>query len=200
MLDLKNTRDRLRKYKTKLEGDEKRLSTKALMLMKKGDKKNALLLMKVKKKKTTEASNVEAQLLNVYEMVSTIEWETQQIEVLLALTTGKEALAAMHAQMSVDDVLELMDDITDQQDVQDRINDAFSRGDSMASVDDDVLEQELADLEREMAGGEVKSDDLVMPETPTQTPIQMPDAPTNKPVEEKEGEEEEKKVRVAVAA
>ena len=187
VLDLKNARDRLKKYTTKLHDDEKRLQERALKCMKAGNKSSALLLMKVKKKKAQEAEAVEKQLLTVYSMVSTIEWETQQMDVIKALTAGKDALKAMHEQMSVDDVLDLMDDVKEDLEVQARIDEAFSRGSSMSSMEEDELEKELAQLQKTTVKvNPSASDDLTMPEVPTEKPMVLPSVPTTAPTSEDE--------------
>lgn len=148
--------------------------------------------MKVRKRKLCEAAAVTAQLLRVYEMVSAVEWEAEQMEVLGALGRGKEALRAMHEQMSVDDVLELMDDIQDQGEVNARINEAFSQGGVVDAADEAELEEELEALERGMGVG--GGEELEMPEAPTAKPAALPEAPTFDPGgrEEVRGEEEAK--------
>jgi hypothetical protein len=201
VLDLKNARDRLKKYTARLHEDEKRLQERALKCMKAGNKSNALLLMKVKKKKAQEAESVEKQLLSVYSMVSTIEWETQQMDVIKALTAGKDALKAMHEQMSVDDVLDLMDDVQENLEVQDRINEAFSRGSSLS--DEEELEEELAALQKDMEGaegaGKMKVDVPSMPEVPTEKPLVLPVVPTTE-IREREEEAPKEGERVAALA
>lgn len=55
ILDLKNSRDRLKRYIAVLDVDEKRLLDRAKEMHQQGKKRQAVLLMKVRKKKIKEA-------------------------------------------------------------------------------------------------------------------------------------------------
>ena len=205
VLDLKNSRDRLKKYTKRLESDQVRLVERAKVFLREGDKRNAVFLMKVKKKKESEVANVEGQLLRVYDLVSAIEWEAQQGAVVEAMRAGKDAMREMHEEMSVDAVLELMDEIQDQDEVARRINEALSKGIGGGEVDEEEVEREMRVMEREMGLGEGEGEELEeleMPEAPKGTPAEMrlPAAPTGSPSAAAEEEEEEGRERVAVAA
>ena len=54
--------------------------------------------------------------------IETIEWETQQLEVFEGLKQGNKVLDEIHQQMSVDDVVQLMDDTAEAQAYQEEIN------------------------------------------------------------------------------
>ncbi|GMH52799.1 hypothetical protein TL16_g01309 [Triparma laevis f. inornata] len=156
ILDLKNSRDRLKRYIAVLDVDEKRLLDRAKEMHQQGKKRQAVLLMKVRKKKIKEAENVEAQLLNVYEMVSTIQWTSEQSKIMSALKTGKDALKQIHDEMSVDDVLNLMEEVEEEQEQERLIQEALTRGVSWATVDDEELERELEELQEGMKPVEEK--------------------------------------------
>ena len=96
VLDLKNTRDRLSKYSKTLSLASDRLLLKAKALNKQGKKDRAVMLLKLRKRKAAELSNVESQLLQVLQMVETLQWSTEQERVVKALREGKDALRQMH--------------------------------------------------------------------------------------------------------
>lgn len=206
-LDLKNARDRLSKYKTKLEQDDQRLVERARKAKADGQTKNALLLLKVRKIKQREVETVEAQLLNVLQMVQTLDSKQNEKEVLAAMAVGKDALKKMHEEMSVDDVLELMDEISEQNELEREMNAAFGRQDATGTLlsleDEQAIEEELLAL----MGGVTQADEsLTTPEEPLDLPVApdtrpLPQAPTTKLPELATGAaEQEEPERVAVAS
>mmetsp|Transcript_29062 Transcript_29062/g.70107 ORF Transcript_29062/g.70107 Transcript_29062/m.70107 type:complete len:255 (-) Transcript_29062:66-830(-) len=185
MLDLKNARDRLSKYKTKLEKDDERLVQRAKQAKLEGQTKNALLLLKVRKIKQREVDTVESQLLNVLQMVQTLDSKQNEKEVLDAMAVGKDTLKKMHEEMSVDDVLELMDEISEQHELEREVNAAFGQhaddiSSSVLSVEDEeAIEAELLAL---MGGG---SGDKEEKENESEEPaggLDLPTAPDTKPL------------------
>ena len=81
ILELKNTRDRLKKYRKKLDQETLKLNEQAVMHVQAKQKSRALLVLKLKKHKINEADNIDKQLFSVYEMIDTIEWESINIKV-----------------------------------------------------------------------------------------------------------------------
>ena len=206
VLDLKNARDRLKRYIKTLETDEARLLNRAKLLNSQGKKRQAILLMKVRKKKLSEAQSVESQLLNVYEMVQTIQWQSEQQTIMSALASGKEALKQLHSEMSVDAVLDLMDEVESEQEQERQINEALTRGVSWATVDDEELEKELQQLQGETA--EEKTEEKTEERTAQYDVDKIPEAPINMPLaptggldtKQDEKEEIKEQERVAVPA
>ena len=179
-LDLKVSRDRLSKYRTKLESDSNKLSTRAKTLHAEGKTKNALQLLRLRKYKLQEADRVEEQLLTVLHMIDKIAEKQNEQEVVQAMKRGKDALQTMHDEMGIDDVLDLMDEIRDQDEVEQRINEMLGQeGLTVMENEEDVL-AELAQLEEEVRKEEEgKKDgvDLPMaPEKPLPT-VQEPSIP-----------------------
>mmetsp|Transcript_37433 Transcript_37433/g.54791 ORF Transcript_37433/g.54791 Transcript_37433/m.54791 type:complete len:223 (+) Transcript_37433:1182-1850(+) len=191
VLDLKNARDRLTRYRAKLEQDEKKLLTRAAQCQKKGDKNMAVGLLRLRKYKLNEASNVENQLLSVMQMVETIQSKENEKEVLGAMKNGKDMLEAMHNEMGIDDVLTLMDEIEEHSEIENKINDILTHG-GAAAVDADV-EDELAALEKELLEEEGKKVDEQLPEAPTG---KLPTVATEGPKQE-EAQTEPQRVAVA---
>jgi hypothetical protein len=183
MLDLKNSRDRLKKYRTKLDKDKEKLTEQARALVAKQQKTRALTVLKLRKYKETETDKVEDSLLSVVKMIEDIEWESANLQVLEALKSGNTALHKLHEQMSADDVAELLEDTNEAIEKQNEI-DSMLAG-QFSSADDDELENELNML---MASDEDKKDaKLVLPAAPAGEIL--PTAPDGKiEAEEKKAE------------
>ena len=196
ILDLKNARDRLQRYRTQLEKDEVKLTERAKAAKANGDTRRAMHYLKIKRHKTKEADNVNAQLLTVLQMVDTISSKQNENELLTALRTGKDALAALHQEMSVDDVIQLMEEVEDQNEVEREINDILAQGAGLDDMDVEALEAELLELVPQEEQAEVEQEAKVP---------DMPVAPSDKlPEVEAPAKEEEaaasKPARVAVAS
>lgn len=190
-LDLKNARDRLAKYQRKLESDEARLVERARQAKRDGKPQVALQLLKIKKMKHNELDTVSTQLLNVLQMVQTIDSKQNETQVLNAMKTGKEALQKMHEETSVEDVLNLMDSIQEQNEIEREISDIMAGVPSTLSVADEAaIEQELEAL---MAGDTTSMEKL--PEVPTAQPL--PIAPVGEIGEPAVKDQNEARVAVA---
>jgi hypothetical protein len=155
-LDLKNSRDRLSKYRVLLHRDAAKLASRAKALHADGNTSYAIKIMKLRKYKLQEADRVEEQLLTVLRMVDKISEKQNEQEVIAAMKRGKDALQILHDEMSIDDVMNLMDDIRDQDEVEKRINEMLGeeglRAMEEIGGDKDIL-AELDELEEEIKSG-----------------------------------------------
>ncbi|KAL3934377.1 MAG: hypothetical protein SGBAC_009894 [Bacillariaceae sp.] len=188
MLDLKNARDRLRRYQKKLEKDDERIVAKAKLAKKEGQTKNALNLLRLRKMKQKEVDSVTSQLLTVEQMVQTIDSKQNEAQVLAAMAKGKDSLQKMHEETSVEDVLDLMDAVTEQNEVEKEISSILEGVPTTLSVEDEAaVEAELEAMMKEMQGDTAA--DAILPVAPDTTPL--PQAPTDKlpdvAIAEKEG-------------
>lgn len=194
-LDLKNSRDRLSKYRKKLNLDADKLASRAKALYADGNKSYALKIMKLRKYKLQEADRVEEQLLTVLRMVDKISEKQNEQEVIAAMKRGKDALQILHDEVGIDDVVNLMDDIRDQDEVEKKINEVLGE-EGMRVVeemggDDDIL-AELEQLEEEIksegAAATQETGSIALPNVPSK-PLPAVEEPTTLT--------EEKKVAVA---
>eukprot|EP00565_Helicotheca_tamesis_P007559 CAMPEP_0185732448 /NCGR_PEP_ID=MMETSP1171-20130828/16234_1 /TAXON_ID=374046 /ORGANISM="Helicotheca tamensis, Strain CCMP826" /LENGTH=221 /DNA_ID=CAMNT_0028401945 /DNA_START=34 /DNA_END=702 /DNA_ORIENTATION=- len=192
VLDLKNARDRLTRYKAKLDKDEKKLLERAKQSQLKGDKNMAVGLLRLRKYKLNEAANVENQLLSVMQMVETIQSKENEKEVVGAMKNGKDMLEAMHNEIGIDDVLQLMDEVEEQAEIENQINDILTHGG--AAADDVDVEDELAALEQEVLEEEKAKVEEELPEVPTG---KLPAIPDEIKDTRKEAQKEPKRVAVA---
>jgi division protein CdvB (Snf7/Vps24/ESCRT-III family) len=190
VLDLKNARDRLSRYRSKLEKEEVQLMQRAKEAKEKGQTQRALGLLRLRRYKQQELKNVEAQLLTVLQMVNTIDSKQNEQEILAALKTGKDALQKMHQETSVEDVLELMDQVAEENEVESEINSILARVPSLSVDDETAVEAELEALQESIQAPKVD-----LPTVPsTKLPEQKESVPT------KQEEPAKSSGRVAVAS
>jgi len=178
VLDLKNARDKLRRFQAKLDAESDLLTKRAAQLLRDGKKDRALLTLKFRRFRQDKANAVDGQLLRLEDMVSAIRWEERQSEVVTALREGNEALKSLHEDMG--DVSALMDETRDQLEMEREVS-ALLSGET---TDDSDL---LAELDAMAAPA------LDLPAAPSSLPASsLPAAPS--PVPERRPE------RVAVPA
>mmetsp|Transcript_1677 Transcript_1677/g.2410 ORF Transcript_1677/g.2410 Transcript_1677/m.2410 type:complete len:218 (+) Transcript_1677:223-876(+) len=179
MLDLKNARDRLQRYRNKLEQDDTKLVAQAKKAKNAGQKEKALGILRLRKYKKAQAASCEDQLLNVLQMVGTIDSKQNEQQVLSALAAGKDTLKMMHEETTVDDVLDLMDAIKDEIEVEQEITQILQNVPELSPADEEAVEAELAALQAEM-DAEKLPDDLPtaptdeLPELKISTPAKVP--------------------------
>jgi charged multivesicular body protein 6 len=198
VLDLKNSRDKLQRYKSQLEQHETKLVARAQLAKSKGDTKNALWLLKLRKIKLREVETVEGQLLNVMQMVQTIDSTQNHSQMLAAMKQGKDALQRMHEETTVEDILNLMDEIQEQNDLEREMNQVFENVPTLSVQDEAAVEAELEAL-MEMTTTTTTTTTTVpiddsLPVAPDVTPLPL--APSNKLPDQVSAAEE----RTAVAS
>jgi len=166
ILDLKNNRDRLHRYRRQLEQDEIKLLQRAKECKQAGKTTQAMGLLKLKKYKRQQLESVEEQLLTVMTMVETIDSKQNEKQLLDALKSGKDALNQMHQETSIDTVLELMDGVTEsietEQEINNILNDAVPTD---IVMDEAAVEEELRLLEEQVASEQQAT--TTLPEVPT---------------------------------
>ena len=177
VLDLKNARDKLRRFQAKLDAESQQLTKRAAQLLRDGKKDRALLTLKFRRFRQDKANAVDGQLLRLEDMVSAIRWEERQSEVVTALREGNEALKSLHEDMG--DVSALMDETRDQLEMEREVS-ALLSGET---TDDADL---LAELDAMAAPS------LDLPAAPSSLPAALPAAPSSVP--------ERRPERVAVPA
>ena len=181
-LDLKNSRDRLTKYRTKLNKDADKLAIRAKALHADGNTSYALKIMKLRKYKLQEAERVEEQLLTVLRMVDKISEKQNEQEVVQAMKRGKDALQILHDEMGIDDVMNLMDDIRDQDEVEKRINEMLGEEglrvvEEMGGDEDILAELEQLEEEVKMEEAEKEGNVVMLPNVPS-NPLPSVEGPT----------------------
>lgn len=177
ILDLKNARDRLRRYQAQLEVDQCKLTTKALEFQRAGKQKSAIHVMKLRQHRIQEVANVDAQLWKVYEMTSVLGAKIDEGRILDALKEGTRALKHLHEEKSVDDVLKIMEDAQEEIDIENEV--CGIMGVDLNDLNVDVL-NELEKMEMELHAQEVNvvDDHDLVDDSTSSTQKELPVAPS----------------------
>ena len=110
ILNLKLARDKLRRYKGKLETDSKKLEEQVKELIALRLKKRALLVLKFKRYKENELDQIDAKLMTVQTQINDVEWASINVSILNAIEAGTKELNRIHEERSVEDVQQLLDE------------------------------------------------------------------------------------------
>ena len=158
-----------------------------------GTKNKRVAIAALKRKK-----RLEKQLQQIDNTLSTIEFQREaienastNIEAVKALDYGRKALSAAHKQLDVDDVNDLMDDISEEMQNANEISEALSGmgGAFGDDIDEDELNAELEELEQEdldeqmLNIGAVGGEDL-----PSVPDTELPEVPTTTKTKQKKVE------------
>lgn len=167
VLDLKVSRDRMTRYRNKINLDSEKLLAKAKQYKTQNQTTNALNLLKLRKLKVKETDKINDQLLTIQAMVSNIQSKEEEKELLVAMRQGKNALQKLHEENTLEDVLQLMDEVVEQNEIERQVNDILNQtGEELSEFEEGELEQELL----AMMGGQ----------SAEETPVELPNVPTQK--------------------
>mmetsp|Transcript_17322 Transcript_17322/g.31806 ORF Transcript_17322/g.31806 Transcript_17322/m.31806 type:complete len:237 (+) Transcript_17322:66-776(+) len=206
ILDLKIARDKLRRHQSKGEAESATLLKRAQGEYKKGDKKRAVYFMKIKKLKESKVDEIGSQLLNLEQMVHTIEWTTQSMAVVSAMERAQVSLTTLQKEMPVERVQELMDDVSEAVEMQQEIDRALAAGLPGSSLEEmeDELGKELEALAGDTQAAGIGTTIPVLPVAPVTLPVIAGSGPTltemKAPAAADSGREEEGDGRKLVAS
>lgn len=121
--------------------------------------------------------------------LSTIEFQREALEnantnteVLKTMGYAAKALKSAHQQLDVDDVHDMMDDISEQTELANEISDAISTSVGFGNdIDEDELEAELEELEQEELDENMLSISTPAPELPSVPDTELPERTKAKP-------------------
>jgi len=147
----------------------------------KTNKRVALQALKRKKRYEKQLQQIDGTLTTIEQQRNALEDANTNTEVLKNMGQAAKALKKAHADMDIDQVHDMMDDIAEQQDVAKEISEAISNPVAFGNeFDDDELEAELADLEMEGEEEEqAKLDEILLNPAPVPTD-KLPDVPQDK--------------------
>jgi len=130
-----------------------------------------------------------AQMMTVERESGSIESANINKEPLDAMRNASKAIQNIHGGLTVDQVEQTMEDLREQHAVGEEIAEALTQGAQTSGVDEDELDEELAELQQEALDERM----LKTGSVPVHDQIQrMPNAPTkNTPTAEEEDEEAE---------
>ena len=153
VLQLTVQRDRLHKYTGSIALVIAREVAVAKELLKAGKKSNALLALKRKRYQERLLERTEGQMLNLEEMVHSLQFASMQAQVFAALSAGNSVLNALNAQTRLEDVEQLMDDTREAVEYQQQVSQLMGSEISQADVDDienTLQEWEAQDIQDNM--------------------------------------------------
>jgi charged multivesicular body protein 6 len=172
------------------------------------------MALKLKKLKIQRVEQADAQILNLEEVLSNIEWATAQAQVVEGLKQGNAILQKMHSEVSIDDVEQLMEDTAEARATQDEISAALGGGElstedeeaclaeleAIEALETDELAAKLPDVPTtELPGATVKVPAGTVDPSTVELLDQLPEAPTG-PLVQPAKEEAQAEERVLVAA
>ncbi|XP_020515684.2 charged multivesicular body protein 4c [Labrus bergylta] len=183
---LRETEEMLTKKQDYLE---KRIEQEITIAKKNGTKNKRAALQALKRKK-----RLEQQLTQIDGTLSTIEFQREALEnshtnteVLKNMGYAAKAMKKVHENMDLDKIDDLMQDITEQQDVAQEISNAIS-GPFGETFDEDELLAELEELEQQELEDNMKS----MGGLPSVPSIKLPSAgPSHRATTKKRVEDED---------
>ncbi|KAK6376069.1 Vacuolar protein sorting-associated protein 20 [Exophiala oligosperma] len=197
ILDMKNQRDKLRQYQKRITVITSRETEIARECLAKGDKPKALLALRRKKYQESLLSKTDAQLEQLEQLTSSVEFALVQKDVLFGLQQGTQVLNMIHKEMGgLEGVEKMMADTEDARRYQEEISEALAG--QMSNEDEDEVEDELEAMERELAG--VAS---ALPDAPNKTVLgeaTLPDVPQTELERSQKQKERAKQRRIALEA
>lgn len=151
------TAETIRKIRDQLDTLEKRelhIEKKIVMQLEEAkkksaskDKRGAIFALKRKKMYEAEIEKLQGARMTLETQVMTLESAHVNMETFTALRSGANQMKAIHGQMNVDTVDNIMDDIQEEMATADEIGRAISQPLGSTLYDDDELEEELRMME-----------------------------------------------------
>ncbi|OAL03790.1 charged multivesicular body protein-like protein 6 [Phaeosphaeriaceae sp. SRC1lsM3a] len=150
ILDMKNQRDKLRQYQkriTVLTDREKEIAKECLA---KGQTDKAKLALRRKKYQESLLSKTDAQLAQLEQLTSDVEFALVQKDIMYGLQQGTAVLKEIHKEMGgIENVEKLLADNEEARAYQEEISELLAN--KMSNADEDEVEDELEAMEREIS-------------------------------------------------
>ncbi|KAF2866296.1 charged multivesicular body protein-like protein 6 [Massariosphaeria phaeospora] len=166
ILDMKNQRDRLHQYQKKvtvLTSREKGIAKECLA---RGDTTKAKLALRRKKYQESLLARTDAQLAQLEQLTSDVEFALVQKDVVFGLQQGTAVLKEIHKEMGgIENVEKLMGESAEARAYQEEISEMLAN--KMSNQDEDEVEDELEALEAEVNG-------VTLPDAPDKLPELSP--------------------------
>lgn len=170
ILDMKNQRDKLRQYQKRITVVTTREKQIAKECLAKGEKDKALLALRRKKYQESLLAQTDAQLEQLENLTSSVEFSLVQKDVVFGLQRGTEVLKMINKEMGgLAAVERMVEDTEEARREQEAISEALAG--QLSNDDEDEVEDELEALEREVEG-------VKLPEPPKGTVVTDGDLPS----------------------
>lgn len=179
MLDLKVQRDKLNIYLEKMEDLISKEVANAKLLLQQGKKEKAKLFLKKKRMQETMLERSLNQVLNIEEMINSIEFAKLQTKVFEGLKQGNAALKEIQGQIDLDELDKIMDETQEAAEFQKEMDAILSK--AMSAEDDAAVDEELRKIAAEFEQPAVIKDEVKATEM-RELQNEAPDVPTDDPV------------------
>ena len=147
ILNLKTSRDKLKRYQKGLDEESVDLRQKALSLINQGKKSRAILLLKIRKLKEDRAKEIDQQLYRLYEEIEKVENADLNVTILKAIETGTKVLQQIQREYTIERVEQLMEDSAEAIEKEREISAMISNiPTGTSSISEADLEAELREL------------------------------------------------------
>ncbi|KZM25482.1 Vacuolar protein sorting-associated protein 20 [Ascochyta rabiei] len=190
ILDMKNQRDKLRQYQkriTVLTDREKAIAKECLA---KGDTNRAKLALRRKKYQEGLIQKTDAQLAQLEQLTSDVEFALVQKDVLYGLQQGTAVLKEIHREMGgIENVEKLLGENAEARAYQEEISELLAN--KMSNQDEDEVEDELEALEQEVNGDTLPDAPIKQPEFTPEQKAQMARERAQRRARERAAEQEQ---------
>ncbi|KAF4623103.1 hypothetical protein D9613_002088 [Agrocybe pediades] len=166
ILDLKLQRDKLRQYQKKIQGVLDREHAIAKAQIASGQKDRALIALRRRKYQQSLLTKTDEQLMNLEQLVSTIEFSLVEVSVLHGLKQGNEVLKQIHKEMNIESVEKLLEETAEAREYQREIGDMLSN--TLTLDDEEAVQRELLSLQQDVLAETNK--DVQLPSVPSEEP------------------------------
>jgi len=148
------------------------------------NKRVALMALKRKKAYDQQVEKISGAYMTIETQVMAIESANVNLEAMVAMKSGAEAMKQIHGHMDINKVDQTMDEIRDQIDIATDISDAISKPVGFGEdLDEDELRQELEELEQQELDAKIL-------DTPSPAIFYSPSVPVQEPVSRIEEDDE----------
>nr|OQO17334.1 hypothetical protein B0A51_12595 [Rachicladosporium sp. CCFEE 5018] len=177
ILGLRSTLDMLSKREKHLQNqmDEQDAIARKNVSTNKGLAKAALRRKKAHEQALEQTS---AQMMTLEKEISSIESANINKETLDAMANASKAMKTIHGGLTVDTVDQVMEDLREQHAVGDEIAEALAQGATSNAIDEDELDEELAELQQEQLDEKMLKTGSVPISDQIQRVPNVPNAPT----------------------
>ncbi|KAF8641174.1 hypothetical protein AX17_000809 [Amanita inopinata Kibby_2008] len=168
ILDLKLQRDKLKQYQKKIQIILDREHAIAKAHLAAGQKDRAVIALRRRKYQQGLMLKTDAQLENLEQLVSTIEFSLVEVSVMHGLSQGNEVLREIQKEMSLEDVEKLLEETHEAQEYQKEISEMLSN--TLTLDEEDAVQGELRELQANILR-ETQTEGIQLPSVPTAHPI-----------------------------
>eukprot|EP01113_Clastostelium_recurvatum_P035331 TRINITY_DN490_c0_g1_i2.p1 TRINITY_DN490_c0_g1~~TRINITY_DN490_c0_g1_i2.p1 ORF type:complete len:213 (+),score=61.83 TRINITY_DN490_c0_g1_i2:230-868(+) len=175
IMKLRETLDTLEKREAHLEAKIRKEVADAKKYLQAKNKRAAMMCLKRKKTYESQIEKLSGARMTIETQVSAIEGASVTIQALTAMQHGAKTMKKLHQDMTVDQVDDIMDEITEQMTIAEELNTAISQPLGNDLIDEDELEAELDALEQE------NLDSQLLPLDNVATPSKLPSVPMSAP-------------------